>query len=69
MEDMERSGIDSFMNYFMPEAILKLRQGVGRLIRTKTDKGIIVILDNRVMTKNYGKFFIQALPKCPLIIE
>ncbi|MFH1231507.1 MAG: ATP-dependent DNA helicase, partial [Planctomycetota bacterium] len=69
MEDMERSGIDSFMNYFMPEAILKLRQGVGRLIRTKTDKGIIVILDNRVLTKNYGKFFIQALPKCPLIIE
>lgn len=69
MEDMERSGIDSFMNYFMPEAILKLRQGVGRLIRTKTDKGIIVILDNRVVTKNYGKFFIQALPQCPLIIE
>lgn len=69
MEDMERSGIDSFMNYFMPEAILKLRQGVGRLIRTKTDKGIIVILDNRVVTKNYGKFFIQALPKCPVIIE
>jgi ATP-dependent DNA helicase DinG len=69
IEDMERSGIDSFMNYFMPEAILKLRQGVGRLIRTKTDKGIIVILDNRVLTKNYGRFFIQALPKCPLIIE
>jgi ATP-dependent DNA helicase DinG len=69
MEDMERSGIDSFKNYFMPEAILKLRQGVGRLIRTKTDKGIIVILDNRVLTKNYGKLFIQALPQCPLIIE
>jgi len=69
MEHMERAGIDSFMNYFMPEAILKMRQGVGRLIRAKTDKGIIVILDSRVVTKNYGRFFLQALPKCPVIIE
>ncbi|MEW6026616.1 MAG: helicase C-terminal domain-containing protein [Planctomycetota bacterium] len=69
MEEMERAGVDSFKNYFLPEAILKLRQGFGRLIRTKTDKGIIVILDNRVVTKNYGKLFLQALPKCPVVVE
>ena len=69
MEEMERNGVDSFKNYFLPEAILKLRQGFGRLIRTKTDKGIIVILDNRIVTKNYGKLFLQALPKCPVVVE
>ena len=69
MEEMERNGVDSFKNYFLPEAILKLRQGFGRLIRTKTDKGIIVILDNRIVTKNYGKLFLQALPKCPVVLE
>jgi len=52
----------------LPEAVLKLRQGVGRLIRTKTDQGIIVILDNRIVTKPYGRSFMQALPKCPVEI-
>ena len=46
--------------------ILELRQGVGRLIRTKQDKGIVVILDPRVLTKNYGNAFLRALPKCPV---
>ncbi|MFA5794767.1 MAG: ATP-dependent DNA helicase [Candidatus Brocadiia bacterium] len=69
IEDMERAGLDSFMNYFLPEAILKLRQGFGRLIRTKTDKGIVVILDSRIMTKNYGKFFLESLPKCQVIVK
>jgi Rad3-related DNA helicase len=44
----------------------ELRQGVGRLIRTKQDKGIVVILDPRVLTKNYGSAFLRALPKCPV---
>ena len=52
----------------LPEAILKFRQGVGRLIRTKTDTGIIVVLDNRVLTKQYGQAFLDALPKCPVEI-
>jgi ATP-dependent DNA helicase DinG len=47
---------------------LKLRQGVGRLIRTKSDRGIIVILDNRIVTKPYGRAFMSALPKCPVEI-
>jgi len=52
----------------LPEAILKLRQGVGRLIRTKADRGIIVIVDNRIVTKSYGRAFMQALSKCPVEI-
>jgi ATP-dependent DNA helicase DinG len=45
-----------------------LRQGIGRLIRTKSDHGIIVILDNRIVTKPYGRAFMAALPKCPVEI-
>jgi ATP-dependent DNA helicase DinG len=68
LELIEEGGDDPFTEYSLPEAILKLRQGVGRLIRTKSDKGIIVILDNRIVTKQYGRAFMQALPKCALEI-
>ena len=68
LELVEERGGDAFTEYSLPEAILKLRQGVGRLIRTKTDRGIIVILDNRIVTKPYGRSFMQALPKCPVEI-
>jgi ATP-dependent DNA helicase DinG len=68
LELIEQRGGDPFTEYSLPEAILKLRQGVGRLIRTKTDRGIIVILDNRIVTKPYGRAFMQALPKCPMEI-
>jgi ATP-dependent DNA helicase DinG len=66
IEAIEARGGDSFREFSLPEAILKFRQGVGRLIRTKTDQGIIVALDNRVLTKQYGQAFIDALPKCPV---
>jgi ATP-dependent DNA helicase DinG len=66
LEYIEANGGDPFTEYSLPEAILKLRQGVGRLIRTKTDEGIIVILDNRILSKSYGKSFLQALPHCPM---
>jgi ATP-dependent DNA helicase DinG len=68
LELIEERGGDPFTEYSLPEAVLKLRQGVGRLIRTKTDQGIIVILDNRIITKPYGRAFMQALPKCPVEI-
>jgi ATP-dependent DNA helicase DinG len=64
LEGIEAEGGDAFTEYSLPEAILKLRQGVGRLIRTKSDHGIIVILDNRIVTKPYGRAFMSALPKC-----
>jgi len=66
LELIEASGGNPFGDYSLPEAILELRQGVGRLIRTKQDKGIVVILDPRVLTKGYGSAFLRALPKCPV---
>jgi ATP-dependent DNA helicase DinG len=68
IEAIEARGGNSFSEFSLPEAILKFRQGVGRLIRTKTDKGIVVVLDNRVLAKRYGQAFLDALPKCPLEI-
>jgi ATP-dependent DNA helicase DinG len=68
LEAIEARGGNAFGEFSLPEAILKFRQGVGRLIRTKTDTGIIVILDNRVLTKQYGQSFLDALPKCPVEI-
>ena len=68
IEAIEARGGNSFTEFSLPEAILKFRQGVGRLIRTKTDSGIVVVLDNRVLTKRYGQAFLDALPKCPMEI-
>lgn len=66
LELVQERGGDAFTEFSLPEAILKLRQGVGRLIRTKTDRGIVVILDSRIVTKPYGRAFMQALPKSPV---
>jgi ATP-dependent DNA helicase DinG len=66
IQRIEDRGGNSFGDYSLPEAVLKFRQGVGRLIRTKNDSGIVVILDNRVLTKSYGQSFLAAVPKCPL---
>lgn len=66
VERIEARGGDSFMEFSLPEAILKFRQGVGRLIRSKSDSGIVVTLDNRILTKRYGQAFLNAIPKCPV---
>lgn len=55
---------DSFNQYYLPEAILKFRQGFGRLIRTQSDRGVVAILDRRVLTKQYGRLFLESLPPC-----
>jgi ATP-dependent DNA helicase DinG len=68
LELVQQRGGDPFTEYSLPEAVLKLRQGVGRLIRTKSDTGIVVILDNRIVTKPYGRAFLKALPNCPVKI-
>jgi ATP-dependent DNA helicase DinG len=68
IEAIEARGGNSFSEFSLPEAILKFRQGVGRLIRTKSDTGIVVVLDNRVLSKRYGQAFLDALPKCPVEI-
>lgn len=68
LESIEAAGGNPFMDYSVPEAILKMRQGVGRLIRTERDKGLVCILDNRILTKRYGQAFLKALPDAPVEI-
>ena len=55
---------DSFSEYYLPEAILKFRQGFGRLIRTSSDRGVVAIMDHRILTKQYGRLFLESLPPC-----
>ena len=69
LEAIEAGGGRAFEQYSLPEAILKLRQGVGRLIRAKSDTGMIVILDSRILNKPYGRAFLRALPECPTTIH
>jgi ATP-dependent DNA helicase DinG len=67
LDAIKRAGGNPFMEYSVPEAIIKLKQGFGRLIRSRTDRGIVVILDSRVATKRYGKLFLEALPECRVV--
>lgn len=62
IDKLEREQKDSFMHYMLPNALLKLRQGFGRLIRSKTDRGIVLIMDSRVSKKRYGSYFKEILP-------
>jgi ATP-dependent DNA helicase DinG len=68
LEFLTEQGRNAFTEYSVPEAILKFRQGVGRLIRNKKDRGMCVILDNRVLSKPYGKAFLNSLPDCSMEI-
>jgi ATP-dependent DNA helicase DinG len=62
MARVEREGGSPFSDYQLPHAILRLKQGLGRLIRSKSDRGVLAILDNRLSTKGYGKLFMASLP-------
>ncbi|MGL4253901.1 MAG: helicase C-terminal domain-containing protein [Fusobacteriaceae bacterium] len=62
IENLTQQGRNSFTEYQIPEAVIKFKQGIGRLVRSKSDKGNITILDNRVITKKYGEFFREAIP-------
>lgn len=67
LEAVRAAGGNPFMDYSVPEAVIKLKQGFGRLIRSKSDRGIVVLLDSRVKTKRYGKLFLEALPECRIV--
>ena len=69
LEAIRRRGGNPFVEYQVPEAVIKLKQGFGRLIRTKTDTGIVAILDPRVLSKPYGRTFLDSLPRCPRVVE
>ena len=62
MDEVKLHGGNSFMDFSVPEAVIKLRQGFGRLVRSKKDKGTVIITDNRVVTKRYGEVFLKSLP-------
>jgi ATP-dependent DNA helicase DinG len=64
---LEAEGRDGFSELQVPAAALSLRQGFGRLIRTATDRGLVAVLDRRLVTKGYGRAFLATLPKCPLL--
>lgn len=67
IEYMRKNNQNPFMDYQIPQAVIKFKQGVGRLIRSKTDTGIITVLDNRVIKKAYGEKFLKSLPKTSII--
>jgi len=60
--NIERSGGNAFSEYQVPNAILRLKQGFGRLIRSKSDRGILAILDGRLTTRPYGRLFLASMP-------
>jgi DNA polymerase-3 subunit epsilon/ATP-dependent DNA helicase DinG len=57
---------EPFDQYALPQAVLRFRQGFGRLIRTKTDRGVLLVLDGRVRGRRYGEAFLRSLPRCTL---
>ncbi len=69
LEAICAAGGNPFRDYQLPAAVIKLRQGFGRLIRTQRDRGIVVILDPRIKTKPYGRVFLQSLPECTVVEE
>jgi ATP-dependent DNA helicase DinG len=69
IEAIQQAGGVPFLDYQVPQAVLKLKQGFGRLIRTRTDTGLVAILDPRVLTKGYGRAFLDALPDCRRFID
>lgn len=69
LESIKEAGGNPFMDYQLPEAVLKLKQGFGRLIRTARDRGTVVLLDPRLRTKRYGRIFLNSLPDAKVVIE
>lgn len=67
IEAIERNGGNSFMDYILPHAALRLKQGFGRLIRSTADRGAVVLLDRRVLEKGYGRYFLDTLPAPPAV--
>jgi ATP-dependent DNA helicase DinG len=69
LEKIASSGGNPFWDYQVPWAIILLKQGLGRLIRTRQDRGVFAVLDTRLGTKSYGKLFLKSLPACPVVRE
>ncbi len=66
LESIAQRGGNAFLEYTLPEAVLKFRQGSGRLIRSRSDTGMITVLDSRIIRKSYGRVFLASIPRCPV---
>ena len=69
LESIRRHGGKPFSEYQLPQAVLALKQGVGRLIRDSADAGVVMICDPRLMTRSYGRVFVESLPPMPATVE
>jgi ATP-dependent DNA helicase DinG len=65
-EAMERAGRKPFLEYQLPSAVIALKQGAGRLIRDEKDRGVLVLCDPRLLSRGYGRVFLNSLPAMPL---
>jgi ATP-dependent DNA helicase DinG len=68
LERLAEEGFDGFMSYLLPPAALKLKQGFGRLIRSRQDTGVVILLDSRVVTKRYGPLLLSGLPRAERVV-
>ena len=68
-EAIEKRGGSPFMELSVPDAVIKFRQGIGRLIRRSDDKGVVVVLDRRIIEKTYGSIFMASMPECKKMYE
>jgi ATP-dependent DNA helicase DinG len=66
IRNLNETGGNAFYDYQIPEAIILLKQGLGRLIRSRSDRGILALLDKRIVTRSYGRIFLDSLPPAPL---
>ncbi|MEP0844433.1 MAG: helicase, partial [Phycisphaerae bacterium] len=69
IEQIKAAGGNPFMDYQLPEAVLRFKQGFGRLIRRRSDRGKVVVLDPRIRTKRYGQAFLDAVPECRMVVH
>ena len=69
LEAIRAAGGNPFRDYQLPEAVIRLKQGFGRLVRTRQDTGIVAILDSRILTRHYGRTFFDSLPECEVVVD
>jgi ATP-dependent DNA helicase DinG len=67
IEAIEQAGGNSFLTYMLPHAAIRLKQGFGRLIRSRDDHGVVLVLDGRIVRKSYGRYLLDSLPPAPLV--
>jgi ATP-dependent DNA helicase DinG len=67
IEAIRKTGGNPFMDFQLPEAVIRFKQGFGRLIRSRSDRGFVVVLDHRIVTRHYGRQFIAALPDIEVV--